>query len=102
MDFTDFKGKTIRLTDERWSHINQFHPETIGQIQFIGETIHDPDLVQSGMKDELLAIKKYAKTPISEHKYCIVVYKYDDVDGFIITAYFSRRPSFRRNLVWKK
>ena len=51
---------------------------------------------------ELLAVKLYAKTPVSESKYIIVAYKeITYVDGFIITAYFSRRLSKRRKIIWK-
>jgi hypothetical protein len=66
------------------------------------ETISSPDFVQEGGKGALLAIRKFKKTPISDNKYCTVVYKPLVAEGFMITAYFKRRPSFRRNLIWKK
>jgi hypothetical protein len=102
MIFYDYEQKTIRLSDERWKHINDRHPETNGQEELIKETLSSPDFLQEGGKGDLLAIKKFKKTPITDNKYCTVVYKPLEEDGFIITAYFTRRPSFRRNLIWKK
>ena len=102
MIFSDYEQKTIRLSDERWEHINDRHPETRGQEELIRETLSSPDFVQKGGKGAVLAIKKFKKTPISDNKYCTVVYNPSDTEGFMITSYFTRRPSFRRNLIWKK
>lgn len=102
MIFSDYKQKTIRLSDERWKHINDKHPETRGQEDLIKDTLSSPDFVQEGGKGAVLAIRKFKKTPISDNKYCAVVYKPSDAEGFMITAYFMRRPSFKRNLIWKK
>lgn len=102
MLFLDYKNKSIRLSQERWKQINERHPETIGKEKFIEDTLAMPDFIQEGNKGELLAIKKYKKTPISENKYCVAAYRLDNTDGFLVTAYFTRRPSFRRKLVWKK
>lgn len=73
MIFSDYEQKTIRLSDERWGHINNRHPETCGQEELIMETISSPDFVQEGGKGALLAIRKFKKTPISDNKYCTVV-----------------------------
>ena len=100
--FSDYKDRKIRLNEERWKHINERHPETIGKEKFIEETLSEPDFIQEGSKSELLSIKKFKKTPISDNKYLVVVYKPENMGGFLVTAYFTRRPSFRRKLVWKK
>lgn len=102
MLFSDYEGRSVRLTEERWKHINERHPETTGNEKFVEETMLAPDYLQEGKKGGLLAIKKFAKTPITDNKYCVVVYKLKEADGFLITAYFTRRPSFRRKLLWKK
>lgn len=98
----DHKNKKIRLGDERWEHINENHPETVNGLEYIKETLSKPDFVQQGSNFELLSFKKYTKTPISRNKYCVVVYKSNGIDGFVITSYFTRRPSFKRKLIWKK
>lgn len=102
MLFLDYKGRNIRLTEKRWKHINERHPETMGNEKFIEETMSNPDFIQEGNKEELLSIKKFKKTPIFDNKYCVVVYKLENREGFLVTAYFTRRPSFRRKLIWKK
>jgi hypothetical protein len=49
----------------------------------------------------LIAIKHYSKTPLTE-KYCAVVYReVTEDDGFVLTAYFTSKPSERRTTVWK-
>ncbi|MEW6420010.1 MAG: hypothetical protein AB1480_18160 [Nitrospirota bacterium] len=102
MLFSDYNGRNIRITEERWRHINERHPETMGNEKFIEATMSSPDFIQEGNKGELLSIKKFKKTPVTDNKYCIVVYKLENMDGFLVTSYFTRRPSFRRKLIWKK
>jgi len=42
------------------------------------------------------------KTPVSENKYLIVAYKeISNIDGFLITAYFCRKPGNWRTIIWK-
>lgn len=98
----DYKKRRIRLENERWSHINDNHPETRNNLEFLKNTLESPDFIQEGNKKELLAVKIFEKTPVSKHKYCTVVYKVNGIDGFVITSYFTRRPSFKRKLIWKR
>lgn len=41
-ELLDFTGRRIRLTAERWSHIQE-HPEMRGQEDRIAETLREPD-----------------------------------------------------------
>ena len=44
----------------------------------------------------------YRTTPLTS-KYLVVIYKeVRSLDGFIITSYFSNKPSERREVVWKQ
>ena len=66
------------------------------------ETIANPDIIQQGDYDELLAIKFFENTPLTE-KYLVVIYKeIDKEDGFVITAYFTGKPLGRRTIIWKR
>jgi Txe/YoeB family toxin of Txe-Axe toxin-antitoxin module len=95
-------NRLIRLTDERMSHIMRNHPETKNCIAWILETIENPNFIIAGDFGELLAVKLYDKTPVSQDKYLIVVYKETGkLDGFILTAYFSRSINNTRRIVWK-
>ncbi len=65
-------------------------------------TMTDPDLIQEGDLGELIGIKFYKKTPLSS-KYLAVIYKeVSKTDGFVITAYYAKKPSERRRIVWKQ
>ena len=95
-------NRLIRLTDERIGHIMSNHPETKNCISWIVETIENPDLIIAGDFGELLGVKMYDKTPVTQDKYLIVVYKEtSELDGFILTAYFSRSINKKRRTVWK-
>ena len=92
----------IRLTDERISHIFKNHPETKECISWFLETIESPDFIIAGDFGELLAVKLYDKTPVTNDKFLIIVYKETNkLDGFILTAYFSRSINKKRRIVWK-
>jgi hypothetical protein len=93
----------IRLTDERLNHIFRNHPETKDCIEWFIKTIENPDFIVSGDFGELLAIKLYRKTPVTENKFLVIVYKETSkLDGFILTAYFSRSVNKKRKMIWKQ
>jgi len=95
-------NRLIRLTDERISRIMKNHPETKNCISWFIETIENPDLIIAGDFGELLAVRLYDKTPVTNDKFLIVVYKETSkLDGFILTAYFSRSISKTRQIIWK-
>jgi hypothetical protein len=92
-------GKTIRLTDERWLHIVEGHPELAGHLNDVLFTVVDPDTVLYGATEELLAA-----VYVSPKKLLVVIYKENEVDGFIITAYFTSRIDklLNRKILWQK
>lgn len=51
--------KRIRLTEERWEHIKQRHPEIATHLEKVFETVVNPDLITRGWIDELAAIKTF-------------------------------------------
>lgn len=95
-------GVPIRLSSERWSHILRRHPEMDGSQAGVFETLSDPDLIQVGDSGELLAIRLYDATQLGR-KYVVVAYKEtSSTDGFILTAYLTRRPSQKREVLWTR
>ena len=92
-------GKIIRLPDERWLHIVEGHPEMAGKLNNVLFAIAVPDLVLQGGADELLAAV-YEDTT----KMLVVVYKENETDGFIITAYFTTKTDklLKRKVLWQK
>lgn len=89
----------IRLTDERWTHITEEHCELAGMCLEVLEAIENPSRILAGGEEELLAIQETEKG-----KFLVVVYHELNNDGFIITAFLTRRiKSFnRRKQIWPK
>ena len=87
----------IRLTDERWQHIFEEHPELEGKEDEVLQTIEMPEKIYEGKDGELIATRE-----IEPGKLIVVVYKELDLEGFIITAFYTRRlRSFqRRKQIW--
>ncbi len=93
-------GIKVRLTEERWKYIIFEHIELEGCEDMIMETIRNPDFLFKGHTDELLAVKNFTGV-----FYIISVYKENDEEGFIITAYTKDNISdFKRTreILWKK
>jgi hypothetical protein len=64
----------IRITDERWEHIRKRHPEMEDENEKVLETIGNPDIIQRGDRNGLMAFKFYERTPLSS-KYIVVIYR---------------------------
>jgi hypothetical protein len=94
---TSKNGVTIRLTDERWSHITEEHAELAGYRLELLEAIAEPEKILAGSADELLALKKQ-----KDGKTFVVVYRESADDGFVITAFLTRREASlkRRKQLW--
>ena len=96
-----YNGVPIRLTEERWNHIRYRHPEMEGLRECILETLSAREEIQEGDYGELLAIRFYRQTPLTQ-KYVVVVYReMAGHDGFVLTSYLATRPSLRRKTIWK-
>ena len=95
-------GIPIRLTDERWKHIVHYHPEMRWQRARVLDTIASPDLIQEGDFGVLLAGRYYCHEPLA-HGFVVAVYReVGETDGFVITAYFARRLSAARRVLWNR
>jgi hypothetical protein len=92
-------GIPIRLTDERWSHITEEHFELADMRSEVLDTIANPLRIVAGQQGELLAFRE-----IEIGKYLVVIYREFSEDGFIITAFMTRRIQAlnRRKQVWEK
>ncbi len=95
---TSVSGKSIRLTEERWNHIKERHPEVAGKLSEILTTIADPDIITTGWEGELVAIRKVYNRDMA------VIYKEDKSNGFVITAFFTRSRKYfeKRGIIWNK
>ena len=87
----------IRLPDERWAHIVEEHPEMEELQDVVLETVTDPHRVLNGGEGELIAVREF-----ENGKWIVAVYREDMEDGFIITAFLTRRTRWfeRRRQLW--
>ena len=94
---TSKNGLSIRLSDERWAHITEEHCELAGWRLEVLETVANPARIYSGNAGELLAARE-----IEAGKFLVAVYRELATDGFIITAFLTRRIKSleRRQLIW--
>jgi hypothetical protein len=79
-------GVPIRLTIERWEHITVEHTELVGLKLDVLEAIEKPEKIYAGTEGEQLAAR-----PIGSGKWVVVVYREKRDDGFVITAFLTRR-----------
>jgi len=94
---TSKNGVPIRLTDERWAHIIEEHGELAGLRQEVLQTVAEPHRIVEGKDGELLATRE-----LESGKWLVVVYRELGDDGFVITAFSTRRlHAFeKRKQVW--
>ena len=72
-----------------------------GERDKLIETISMPDFVQKGDRGEKIALKFHMETPLSS-KYPAVIYReVSDIDGFVVTAYFTNKPA-SRGVIWRR
>jgi hypothetical protein len=90
-------GVLVRLTDERWAHIAEEHCELAGCRDLVLEALSAPQRVLAGGAGELLAVREF-----EAGKFLVVVYRELENDGFVITAFWTRRVAAlnRRRQLW--
>lgn len=84
--FTSSFGK-IELTDERLSHILEFHPEVEALQKYFATALKNPDLIRPSKSDRQVHIF-YRK--ITNIKFLAIVTKINS-RKFILTAYITNK-----------
>jgi len=101
MTSRSINGVPIRLPEERWLHIVSHHNEMAAYYYEVLEVIAEPGRIFAGDEGELIAVKEH-----SPGKYFVVIYREinNEEDGFVITAFFTRRIEQieRRRILWQK
>ena len=90
----------IRLTQERWFHITEEHSEMAGYYFEVLEAVEEPEAIYEGKAGECIAVRE-----VEKGKYIVVVYgELSKEDGFIITAFLSRRRKQLegRRKIWER
>jgi hypothetical protein len=94
---TDPWGDRIALTDERWQHILNEHPDMKDHQGELRETIRQPNFV---FQDEDVAEKHYFYRLFGGRYLLAVIIK--TAASFIVTAHFVRLPQKGGRLKWFK
>jgi hypothetical protein len=90
------------LTDERLAHLETDHPEMLGQVSRMAETLIDPDRIIRSVSDAKVELyyKLYPSTPVTRKFLCIVL-KVLPEENFIITAYYTDTVK-KGVILWEK
>ena len=96
---TSINGISIRLTNERWGHIVEEHAELGEMMDLVLLAVSNPDIVLTGNSGEYLAVREF-----ETKKYFVFPYREISNDGFIITAFLTRRIHSlqRRKQIWPR
>ena len=90
-EIVDKKGRKIRMTGWNWEHIIRRHPNISSEKEKIIEPRENPDKITNSLKDEKARFYyKYYKHRKSKNKFLMILVKYLNGDGFIISAHFIR------------
>lgn len=88
-EITDNTNRKIHLSNERWKHIRKKHPE-VGEIEKIKETIQNPDKTTSyGLDETIHYYYKFYKHKKPFQRYLLVIVKYLNNHGYVISSYFE-------------
>jgi hypothetical protein len=98
----DLWGVPIRVSEERLAHLNDEHPEMVGQESLIVETLAEPDaVVQSQSDPDVRLYHRLYSHPVVGDKYMLVVVKWLSEDSFLLTAHFTDGVK-RGATLWKR
>ena len=90
-EILDKNKRRIHLTDERYRHITE-HPGMQNRLDYIKETLEKPlKTIRCGINGDIVYYYKYYKNIKLKTKYLMVIVKYLNDEGFIISAYLVNK-----------
>jgi phage-Barnase-EndoU-ColicinE5/D-RelE like nuclease2 len=97
----DFKGRSIRLTEERITHFIKRLTKA-GLFEKLEEAIANPDFVIESVSDPSASISyRYYRGTKAGNKYLCVVVKYATSDAYVLTGYPSDEVKKGR-IIWER
>ena len=85
----DKTGRKVRLTRKQWSHMTKKHPYMEKYLEEIQRTLIFPDKITNYLdKGYYYKNYKYLKAP---NHFILVIVKYLNGEGFIITSYLEEK-----------
>lgn len=98
IEINDRCGKVIYITNERWGHISRKHPSIANKIKEVEDIVKNPEIMRFSEYDK--NVKFYFRTckdMKSEAQYIIIIVKYLNGEGFIITSFYTNKILGRKN-----
>jgi hypothetical protein len=90
-------GVRIRLTDERWEHILDSHPELASYRETILDAVENPDYILTSRRGARAAV-----VVLGRKSFLHVFYvEKGRRDGFILSAYLEEEMD-KTKIVWRK
>jgi hypothetical protein len=87
----------VRLTDERWYHILESHPEMTSLREAVLDAVENPDYILRGRRGAFAAV-----VVLGKQAWLHVFYvEKNRRDGFIVSARIERQMDKAR-IVWRK
>src|SRR5712691_3501543 len=90
-------GVPIRLTDERWEHILDSHPEMASYQEIILDALENPDYILTSRRGALAAVMVLGRKAFLHVFYV----EKGRRDGFILSAYLEEKMD-KGKIVWRK
>ena len=88
-EVTDKTGRKIRLTKKQWTHMMLRHSYMEKYLEEIEETLRIPDKIVL-LGDKCYYYKNY-KTLKAPNRFVLVIAKYLNNHGFVITSYLKEK-----------
>ena len=90
-EIEDKSGRKIRLTKKQWNHILRRHHDMINYQEEIKKTLKDPQTITNHPYDRKSRYYyNYLKHKEGPNKYLLIIVKYLNGEGFVITTYFRK------------
>lgn len=90
-------GVPIRLTDERWEHILDSHPELASYRETLLDAVENPDYILASRRGALAAVVVLGRKAFL-HVFYVEKGRHD---GFILSARVTEKMD-RAKIVWRK
>ena len=88
-EILDKNGRLTHLSNERWNHIRKKHPE-IEYPELLLDTVRNYDKITQVHADQTIYyFWKYYKNKLNPNKFLLVVVKYLNGNGYVLSAYYE-------------
>jgi hypothetical protein len=101
LDFRDYFERQITLSQARWNHIVEQHPETKKYLLQIKNVLKKPDYIKSSSSDSSVWLYYRYYPKVYGGKYLIVVVKHAP-QSFVITYYITDKIKTGESIWTKK